>query len=316
VNRRIHSRAIGEIGVIGGFLLATLFLACPRTNDTEAPTVKFLSPLNDDSLAAGAITLTTEAHDNIEVTNVEFYRNGTLLDTSGLSLSDTFAISWDAQSETLGNSYSLRAVALDRTCNTGSDSVFVHFRKVIPPGTLSAGSFPAGAAIWIDSVNTGQVTPATIESLAPGTHFVRLALAHYQDLDTVVNINGGQTTQLDATLSGFAVVNGTVTWSGHSLSSHCYVLLDSSHDGHGAYIAMTIANPTNGAFTINCRMSPPDSAYVLGFDDVDGNGYPNSGDGQGFWDVNGDQQMTVADMLRVAPGDTINNAQVVLHLVP
>jgi hypothetical protein len=295
--------------------ICSLFLACPP-DDTEAPTVKFLFPLAGDSLAAGTISIATEAHDNIEVTSVELYAGDTYLDSTGLSLTDTFRITWNAQAETVGNSYILRAVAWDRARNSCTDSTLVHFRKVIPPGALTVTTLPAGAAIWLDGANTGQTSPATVESIAPGTHAVRLTLEHYTDIDTSLEISGGQTAQLSATMYGYAVVTGTVSWAGHSLSNHCYALLDTSHDGQGAYIAMTVANPTTGEFTLSTMLSLPDSGYVLGFDDVDGNGYPNSGDGRGFWDVNGDHQMTTADMILVTPGDTVRSAQVVLYQIP
>ena len=88
----------------------------------------------------------------------------------------------------------------------------------------------------------------------------------------------------------------------------------SKPNGTGAYLLYGTA--ATGTFSLAARLTLPDSAYVMGFDDVDGNRLPNSGDGQGFWDVNGDQAMTPADRIRIAPGDTITGAAVHLVTVP
>lgn len=298
------------------YALLLLVVSACRSPDTNAPSVRFLAPQDNDTLYAGMILLKTAAYDNLEVTNVRFYQDTTYLDSTGLSYTDTFSIIWDATAETLDASYQLRAIAYDRWQNIGRDSVRVFFCRSIPPGSLTVTSVPSGAAIWLDGVNTAKVTPATIESIIAGNHTVKLTLAHYNDWDTTVQVYGGQATQLSATLYGYVVVTGTIIWPGHRLSPRCVALLDTSHDGHGTYILYSPADTATGTFTLTARLSLIDSAYVLGFDDVDGNRYPSSGDGRGFWDYNGDQQMTVADMIPLAPGDTIRNALIYLVTVP
>ena len=56
-------------------------------------------------------------------------------------------------------------------------------------------SQPAGAEIWIDGANTGEVTPSTF-SLPDANYTVYLDLADYSDTTFVTQIaNGGTTTE-------------------------------------------------------------------------------------------------------------------------
>ncbi len=65
-------------------------------------------------------------------------------------------------------------------------------------GQLVVTSDPAGAAIWIDGDDTGQVTPATIGDLSPGTIVVSLLhpQAHFSPSEFSVEISSGEQTEL------------------------------------------------------------------------------------------------------------------------
>lgn len=54
-------------------------------------------------------------------------------------------------------------------------------------GTIYIESTPAGAEIWLDDVNTNEVTPATIEA-AEGMHVVTLKKSGYADLPITVSV--------------------------------------------------------------------------------------------------------------------------------
>lgn len=68
-------------------------------------------------------------------------------------------------------------------------------------GTIAFNSNPSGAQIWIDGVNTGQVTPYTQTSVPIGTYSVTLKLSGYQEYTRSVSVTSGQTTVISATLS-------------------------------------------------------------------------------------------------------------------
>lgn len=68
-------------------------------------------------------------------------------------------------------------------------------------GSLNATSSPSSARIFLDGVDTGKLTPSTIDNVRTGTHTVKLTLFTYFDTTSSVDILKGQTAHLDITLS-------------------------------------------------------------------------------------------------------------------
>ncbi len=58
-------------------------------------------------------------------------------------------------------------------------------------GTIYVESTPTGAEIWLDDVNTNEVTPATIEA-AEGVHVLTLKKSGYADLPITVSVIANQ----------------------------------------------------------------------------------------------------------------------------
>ena len=55
-------------------------------------------------------------------------------------------------------------------------------------GSVFVNSTPPGASIWIDSVNTGSVTPDTITGVPVGRHEFRLMLQHYREFTQTLEV--------------------------------------------------------------------------------------------------------------------------------
>ncbi|MBM3314727.1 hypothetical protein FJY71_02635 [candidate division WOR-3 bacterium] len=108
-------------------------------------------------------------------------------------------------------------------------------------------------------------------------------------------------------------VSGTVTWPGHTLSNYCLAFLDTARTGAPRAIGTTQVNPANGSFTVQLDLSGPVQAYVEAFDDLNNNGYIETGEGFGYWDQNGNSQWD--DYLTFQPGQTVQGANVVLFEV-
>ncbi|MCK4654683.1 MAG: PEGA domain-containing protein [Candidatus Cloacimonetes bacterium] len=66
--------------------------------------------------------------------------------------------------------------------------------------SLQISSVPAGASIYIDGTYTGLFTPATIDGLVPGYHFVRLYLAGYNEYNVYFNLVEGTPYVVNANL--------------------------------------------------------------------------------------------------------------------
>jgi len=48
-------------------------------------------------------------------------------------------------------------------------------------GNIFITSSPSGAQIWLQGVNTTQVTPDTLMNITPGSYLVTLKLQNYED---------------------------------------------------------------------------------------------------------------------------------------
>lgn len=78
-------------------------------------------------------------------------------------------------------------------------------------GTLQITTTPDGAAVYVDGGSQGT-SPATISSLAAGSHTVKLTKAGYTDYQATVMVIGGQITPLNVKLvAGTGPTSGTTT---------------------------------------------------------------------------------------------------------
>ncbi|RCV64226.1 CASH domain-dontaining protein [Methanophagales archaeon] len=96
---------------------------------------------------------------------------------------------------------------------TGGETTDVHATLTpIPPpeGFLTVTSTPSGAAIIIDDMPTGVLTPFTMP-LQPGPHTLKLTLEGYHDWTEKVQITDGETTYAQATLTLIPPIEGVLT---------------------------------------------------------------------------------------------------------
>jgi len=69
-----------------------------------------------------------------------------------------------------------------------------------PTGKLLIESYPPGAQIYLKGVNTGNITPFTIENLKQGTYDGFLYLQYYDTTYFIANVFNNTTTTIDTTL--------------------------------------------------------------------------------------------------------------------
>lgn len=60
-------------------------------------------------------------------------------------------------------------------------------------GSILITSNPAGAQIWIDGINTSQVTPDTVNDVTEGNRNITLKLTDYNDTTFTLSVTAGQT---------------------------------------------------------------------------------------------------------------------------
>ncbi len=120
--------------------------------------------------------------------------------------------------------------------------------------------------------------------------------------------------------TGQTTISGTVTWPGHTLTSHTYAFADTINNYTPYLIGQATVNPTDGNFTIVLDNLPaPLHLRFEAQDDVNNSGPWNpidNGDGWWFYDLNEDGVWTDDDALIVGPGAHLTGVNITLHLWP
>lgn len=107
-------------------------------------------------------------------------------------------------------SCSINVVVNDGRGGTDTRGVAVTIATTLSTGSIDIASTPAGAAIYIDDVDTGSVTPLTISSLAQGNHSIELTYYHYRDKIGTVTVTAGETTSINWPMAWAADQNLTI----------------------------------------------------------------------------------------------------------
>jgi hypothetical protein len=77
-------------------------------------------------------------------------------------------------------------------------------------GTLSIGSNPSGAEIFLNSITTGRTTPATFDSLFPDIYEVTLKLEYFMDTSITVPVRSGN----QGLFISYSLADGKITGVG------------------------------------------------------------------------------------------------------
>lgn len=126
---------------------------------------------------------------------------------------DTLTYTWTPSGGTIsgtGNSVSWDAPAVEGTYNIsvsvsdghgGTTSFSVDIMVEIKYGAINIQSDPAGAAVLLNGVDTGNITPYVITNLTPGSYTVRLQTYHYKHREQTVLVTANETTYLNWSLT-------------------------------------------------------------------------------------------------------------------
>jgi hypothetical protein len=117
-------------------------------------------------------------------------------------------------------------------------------------GNITVSSVPAGATILVDGISTGTTTPAIIESVSSGSHYVLLRLTGYQDYTQNVIITDNATSTVSVTLIATEtttqqITNGSIKVE--SNPSNAAVFLNTEYQGK---TPSTLYNITHGTYRV------------------------------------------------------------------
>lgn len=138
-----------------------------------------------------------------------------------------------------------------------------------PFGNAFISSVPAGAAIFVDAVNTTKVTPDTVKNLSSGDHTVKLTLAGYFDTTFTVTVpNANQTASQSVSLAALPVGNLFIS----STPGGAAIFLNGSNSGK--VTPDSLKNLTPGNHTIKLTLSGYfDSTFTATVTDEQTNDY-------------------------------------------
>ncbi|MCU1245747.1 MAG: hypothetical protein JWN02_1657 [Acidobacteria bacterium] len=145
-NGKLIANGIAYVGGTGG----------GGGGDTTPPTVSITSPANGATVS-GTISVNATASDNVGVTKVEFYLDGTLKSTD-----TTSPYSWSFDTTTVSNgSHSLTAKAYDAALNsTTSTAVSVTVNNVATGTDISGWTVTQANATVVYTIPAGTIVPA------------------------------------------------------------------------------------------------------------------------------------------------------------
>jgi hypothetical protein len=134
---------------------------------------------------------------------------------------DTLTYNWSATGGTItgtGNSVSWEAPATEDTytisveVSDGAEAASDSCNIVVEMkyGSIDVKSSPAGAAVYLDGVDTGNITPYVITGLTPGTYNIRLEYYHYKNREATLTVNPNETTYINWSLTPASELSITI----------------------------------------------------------------------------------------------------------
>ena len=263
-------------------------VAATVVNDTIAPTVSLSAPVNGATVS-GTVAILASASDNVGVTKVEFYQDGSLLSAGNVA---PYSYSWNSASASNG-SHTLSAKAYDAAGNVGqSSSVTVTVNNPVPdtqapsltsftmPASAVSLSVPVSSLSATDNVavtgyliTESSTTPAASAagwSASAPTSFTFSAAgartAYAWAKDAAGNVSAGRSAAVTITLAGgsgtglvaaysFDEGTGTTVTDKSGLGNNG-TIVNASWSTAGKYGSALSFNGTNSMVTI------PDSASL------------------------------------------------------
>jgi hypothetical protein len=158
----------------------------------SAPVIASLNPSSSDVAPEESVTIACSASDadGDTLTYTWSATGGTVTGTGA-------SVSWEAPAAE--GTYTVSVTVDDG--HGGSDSASCDIVVEMKYGAIDIQSDPAGAAVYLDGVDTGNITPFVVTNLSPGTYTVKLAAAHYKYREANITVLPNETTYINWSLT-------------------------------------------------------------------------------------------------------------------
>jgi hypothetical protein len=119
---------------------------------------------------------------------------------------------------------------------------------------------------------------------------------------------------IEGLLATVVVVNGTVSWPGHTLTSFTYAYADTIDSDIMNYrIHQAQVDPATGQYSLIFQLNNSHIFYFEAVDDVNNNQQIDAGDGWSGYDLNQNGVWDTDDYINIQPGQTYNGINFTLH---
>ncbi len=214
------------------------------TTDTTSPTVSITSPAASATVS-GTVTIAASASDNVAVSKVEFYANGTLV---GTDTATPYSYSWNSSSVANG-SYSITTKAYDAAGNIGqSTAVAVTVNNAVVDTTAPTASITSPAA--------SATVSGTFAIAASASDNVAVSKVEFYVNGTLVGTD--------------TAIPYSYSWNSSSVANGSYSITTKAYDaagniGQSAAVAVTVNNAVADVTAPTASItSPAASATVSG----------------------------------------------------
>ncbi|MCK4368394.1 MAG: DNRLRE domain-containing protein [Dehalococcoidales bacterium] len=166
--------------------------SCAIEVTNTPPVIASLTPSATNVLPSGSCTVTCTASDaDGDILTYAWTATGGAISGTGNS------VTWTAP--TTEGTYTISVTVSDGKGGTASEScaIIVEMRF----GSIDINSSPAGATVYLDGVDTGNITPYVITNAPPGTYTIKLELYHYKNRQALVTVNADETTYINWSLN-------------------------------------------------------------------------------------------------------------------
>lgn len=106
--------------------------------------------------------------------------------------------------------YTVSVSVADGKGGSAEDDCTVTVAVVATTGSIDVNSSPAGAQVYLDGSDTGNITPYVITGVEEGDRTVKLSLLGYKDKEGTVEVVAGETTYINWELEETLMVTETI----------------------------------------------------------------------------------------------------------
>ena len=106
--------------------------------------------------------------------------------------------------------YTVSVSVADGKGGTDDDDCTVTVAVLTTTGSIDVNSSPAGAQVYLDGSDTGNITPYVITGVDEGDHTVTLSLVGHKDKEGTVEVEAGETTYINWELDESLLITETI----------------------------------------------------------------------------------------------------------